>query len=72
MLTFEQRVVVESFMGGDNHVVTALAGSGKTTLCRLLARFYDVSGGRITIGGHDLKETRLDHLKSYDDGRTQA
>lgn len=44
MLTFEQRVVVESFMGGDNHVVTALAGSGKTTT--LVACAQRVRGSR--------------------------
>ena len=27
------------------------SGSGKTTLCHLLARFWDVDGGRVTLGG---------------------
>ena len=38
------------------------SGSGKTTLCHLLARFWDVQEGRITIGGHDVREFTLDSL----------
>ena len=38
------------------------SGSGKTTICSLLARFYDPQGGRITLGGHDLKEFTCDSL----------
>ena len=38
------------------------SGSGKTTLCHLLARFWDVQEGRITIGGHDVREFALDSL----------
>ena len=32
------------------------SGSGKTTLCNLIARFWDVDGGRVTIGGRDVRE----------------
>jgi ATP-binding cassette, subfamily B, bacterial IrtB/YbtQ len=32
------------------------SGSGKTTMTRLIARFWDVTAGRITLGGHDLRE----------------
>ena len=45
--------------------VTALvgpSGGGKTTLCNLIARFWDVQGGRITVGGHDVREYKLDSL----------
>lgn len=38
------------------------SGSGKTTICNLLARFYDVDGGSITIGGQDLREFTCDSL----------
>ncbi|PDV98986.1 ABC transporter ATP-binding protein [Candidatus Chloroploca asiatica] len=31
------------------------SGSGKTTMTRLIARFWDVTAGRITLGGHDLR-----------------
>lgn len=38
------------------------SGGGKTTMCSLIARFWDVSGGRITIGGTDVKDYKLDSL----------
>ena len=38
------------------------SGSGKSTICSLLARFYDVNGGRITVGGHDVREMTCDSL----------
>lgn len=41
------------------------SGSGKTTICNLLARFYDVKEGSITLGGHDVREFTCDSLLSY-------
>ncbi|NKB72211.1 MAG: ATP-binding cassette domain-containing protein [Candidatus Latescibacteria bacterium] len=38
-------------------------GSGKTTLTRLLFRFYDIDGGQIRIGGLPLREVHLDSLR---------
>ena len=38
------------------------SGGGKTTLCNLIARFWDVNEGRVLIGGHDVKEYKLDSL----------
>ena len=64
----EKRNVIEdvSFtaLEGTTTAIIGPSGSGKTTLCRLLARFYDVSGGRITLGGHNLKEFTCDSLLS--------
>jgi ATP-binding cassette subfamily B protein len=40
---------------GKTVAVVGPSGSGKSTLARLLYRFYDVQGGRITIGGHDIR-----------------
>lgn len=48
--------------------ITALvgpSGSGKSTLSRLIARFWDVTGGRITIGGAEVKTIDPEHLMSY-------
>ncbi|MBF6171467.1 ABC transporter ATP-binding protein [Nocardia blacklockiae] len=45
--------------------ITALvgpSGSGKSTLARLLPRFYDVTAGRITVGGRDLREFSTEEL----------
>ena len=47
--------------------VTALfgpSGSGKTTIANLLLRYYDVSSGRITIGGVDIRNFNLEDLRS--------
>ena len=38
------------------------SGSGKSTIAKLIAGFWDVTGGRITLGGHDLKEIPLTQL----------
>lgn len=42
--------------------IVGLAGSGKTTLCNLIAISWDVNGGRVSIGGHDVKDYTLDSL----------
>ncbi len=39
------------------------SGSGKTTMINLLSRHYDVTGGRITVDGHDLRDVSLDSLR---------
>jgi ATP-binding cassette, subfamily B, bacterial len=39
-------------------------GSGKTTLARMLFRFYDAQSGSVRIGGHDVREYNLDQLRS--------
>lgn len=38
------------------------SGSGKTTLCNLIARFWDVDQGSISLGGHDVREYSYDSL----------
>lgn len=38
------------------------SGSGKSTICSLMARFYDVNSGAITVGGHDVRELLCDSL----------
>jgi ATP-binding cassette subfamily B protein len=43
---------------GRKVAVVGSSGSGKSTLARLLFRFYDVNGGRITIDGQDIREVQ--------------
>ena len=38
------------------------SGGGKTTLCHLLPRFWDVDSGAVTLGGHDVREYDMDSL----------
>ena len=38
------------------------SGGGKTTRCHLLSRFWDVDGGQVTLGGHDVREYDMDSL----------
>lgn len=38
------------------------SGGGKTTMCNLIARFWDVDGGTIQVGGHDVRDYTLDSL----------
>lgn len=42
--------------------VVGPSGGGKTTLCNLIARFWDVQEGSITLGGYDVREYKLDSL----------
>jgi ATP-binding cassette subfamily B protein len=39
-------------------------GSGKSTIAHLIPRFYDVTGGRITIDGQDIRDVTLDSLRA--------
>ena len=49
---------------GETVAVVGATGSGKTALTALVPRLWDVTGGRVTIDGVDVRELRLDHLRS--------
>ena len=49
---------------GKSIALVGPSGSGKTTICSLLPRFYDVTGGRITIDGKDVRTLGLKSLRS--------
>ena len=56
----EDRVIIKDFSAdvkaGQNIAIVGPTGAGKTTLVKLLMRFYDVNEGRILIDGHNIKD----------------
>jgi ATP-binding cassette, subfamily B, bacterial len=48
---------------GETMALVGGVGSGKTTLTALVPRLYDVTGGRVLIGGVDVRDLRLDQLR---------
>ena len=49
---------------GDYMALVGPSGVGKTTLCSLIPRFYDVSSGSITVDGIDIRDIKLDDLRN--------
>ncbi|WP_433856389.1 ABC transporter ATP-binding protein [Streptomyces kronopolitis] len=49
---------------GETVAVVGTSGSGKSTVSLLLPRFYDVTAGRVLIGGHDVRELTLESLRA--------
>lgn len=49
---------------GKSVALVGPSGSGKTTICSLLPRFYDVTGGRVTIDGKDVRDLTLESLRN--------
>ena len=47
---------------GTTTAIVGPSGSGKTTMCNLIARFWDVDAGRITVGGKDVRDFKLNSL----------
>ena len=52
-----------SIRAGQTIAFVGPSGSGKTTLCSLLARFYELKGGSITLDGRDIKDISVDSLR---------
>jgi ATP-binding cassette subfamily B protein len=48
---------------GETIAFVGPSGAGKTTICSLLPRFYDVTGGRITVDGMDIRSLTLQSLR---------
>lgn len=48
---------------GECLAVVGPSGGGKTTLCQLLPRFYDVTGGSVTVDGHDVRSVTQESLR---------
>ncbi len=49
---------------GESVALVGPSGGGKTTLCSLIPRFYDVTEGRILIDGHDIRDVTLQSLRN--------
>ena len=50
---------------GEYVALVGTSGVGKTTLCSLIPRFYDVTDGRILLDGHDIRDVKLKDLREH-------
>lgn len=48
---------------GESVAIVGSTGSGKTTIARLIPRFYDVDGGKVTLDGQDVRDLKLFDLR---------
>ena len=67
---YDKRKIIDNiFLSIPEHSTTAIvgpSGGGKTTFCHLLARFWDVDKGRVTLDGKDVRDYSMDNLmKNY-------
>ncbi len=64
----ENEPVIKGFSAnikpGQKVAIVGPTGAGKTTMVKLLMRFYDVNGGSIKVDGHDLREFKRNELRS--------
>jgi ATP-binding cassette subfamily B protein len=49
---------------GQTVAILGQTGSGKSTIINLIPRFYDVTGGRVIVDGHDVRDVTLDSLRA--------
>ncbi len=61
--TILQNVSFEA-KAGESIALVGPTGAGKTTVVNLISRFYDVTGGRVLIDGHDISQVTLQSLRS--------
>ncbi|MCR2804186.1 ABC transporter ATP-binding protein [Paenibacillus soyae] len=52
-----------SIRAGETVAFVGPSGAGKTTLCSLLPRFYEIESGSISIDGHDIRSLKLESLR---------
>ncbi|MFL2134513.1 ABC transporter ATP-binding protein [Desemzia sp. FAM 24101] len=52
-----------SIQAGETVAFVGPSGAGKTTICNLLPRFYEIDSGKITIDGYDIQEVTLQSLR---------
>lgn len=66
--SYDKRKIIDDVsLSIPQRTTTAIVGSsggGKSTLCNLIARFWDVDAGRVTLGGVDVKEYSMNSLMS--------
>ncbi|MDL2205905.1 ABC transporter ATP-binding protein/permease [Eubacteriales bacterium OttesenSCG-928-N13] len=64
-----EKIIVNDFNAlvqpGQKVAIVGPTGAGKTTIVKLLMRFYDVTDGRITMDGHDIRDFTRDELRSH-------
>ncbi|WP_342414621.1 ABC transporter ATP-binding protein [Paenibacillus sp. FSL R10-2782] len=53
-----------SVEAGQSIALVGHTGSGKSTIINLLSRFYDITSGRLTIDGHDVRDITVESLRS--------
>ncbi|XOQ48663.1 MAG: ABC-type multidrug transport system, ATPase and permease components [Eubacteriales bacterium] len=62
------KIIIKDFSAkvepGQKIAIVGPTGAGKTTMVKLLMRFYDVTGGAILVDGHDIREFTRDGLRS--------
>ncbi len=52
-----------SIRPGEKVALVGPSGAGKTTICNLIPRFWDVDGGAVKVDGHDVRDLRLESLR---------
>ena len=59
----EQLPFLPSLSGGKTLAVVGATGSGKSTILKLLLRFYDVTGGAVSVDGQDVRGVTIASLR---------
>ena len=65
----EDQIIIKNFTSdvkkGEMIAIVGPTGAGKTTMVKLLMRFYDINGGKISIDGRDITSVSREELRSY-------